>query len=53
MALAQACAVLVAAELDLSPFYTLPQVYSEDERLEMLLETFEKYNTLLEFDAGF
>jgi len=41
------------AQLETAPFYALPQVYNEDKRLEMILEAFKKYNSLLDFEAGF
>ena len=41
------------AQLEAAPFYALPQVYNEEKRLDMILETFKKYNSLLDFEAGF
>ena len=31
----------------------IPQIFSEDEGLEMLLQTYNKYHTRLDFDGGF
>ena len=38
-------------KLELGP--VMPQIFSEEERLEMLLQTYAKYNARLDFDGGF
>ena len=31
----------------------IPQIFSEEERLEVLLQTYAKYNARLDFNGGF
>ena len=46
-------ATISVAEVMFEPTEVIPSIFTEDEGLEMLLRTYQKYNANIDFEGGF